>query len=158
MFRVYSTKEFPGLQASTELTKVNSSKYIFQSDLSFLFFSMLKSILLDGEFVLIFEKLNEDGEKKGELAQSIIFLIIASGSVLKLVGPLVKMLKPSNIATTHPKIENFGAELDTSSNKTTVQFNDFNFISHNITSPIFFTYSRVKFLTLFIFLPNEKKD
>ena len=119
---------------------------------------MLKSILLDGEFVLIFEKLNEDGEKKGELAQSIIFLIIASGSVLKLVGPLVKMLKPSNIATTHPKIENFGAELDTSSNKTTVQFNDFNFISHNITSPIFFTYSRVKILTLFIFLPNEKKD
>ena len=40
MFRVYSTKEFPGLQASTELTKVNSSKYIFQSQ-TYLFFFFL---------------------------------------------------------------------------------------------------------------------
>ena len=62
---------------------------------------MLKSILLDGEFVLIFEKLNEDDERKGVLAQSIIFLIITSGSVLKLVGLLVKMFKSSNFK--HPK-------------------------------------------------------
>ena len=70
---------------------------VTESTFNFFIFLILKSILLDGEFVLIFEKLNEGGERKGVLAQSIIFLIIASGSVLKLVGLLVKMLKPSNI-------------------------------------------------------------
>ena len=102
MFRVYSTKEFPGLQASTELTKVNVH-YIFSvKDLTvffffFFFFWNVKSILLDGGFVSIFEKLKEDDERREVLVQSIIFLIIASGSVLKLlVGLLVKMFEPSN--------------------------------------------------------------
>lgn len=64
-------------------------------------FFNVKSILLDGEFVLIFEKLNEGDEREtreGVLAQrqqSIIFLVIASGSVLKLLGPPVKMFNPS---------------------------------------------------------------
>ena len=85
---------FPGLQASTELTKVNVSIY-FSHKLEF--FLTLKSILLDGEFVLIFEKLNEDDERRGVLARSIIFLIIASGRFLKLVGLLVKMYKNHRI-------------------------------------------------------------
>ena len=64
---------------------------------------MFKSILLDGEFVLIFEKLNEDDEREtreevlAPRQSSIIFFIIASGSVLKLLGLLVKMFEPSNI-------------------------------------------------------------
>jgi hypothetical protein len=74
--------------------------------------------LLDGEFDLIFEKLNEGDERRGVLAQSIIFLIIASGSVLKLVGLLVKMFKPSN--TKLPKKNRkFEVALD---NHDTVQF------------------------------------
>jgi hypothetical protein len=62
--------------------------------------------LLDGEFVLIFEKLNEDDERetRGVLAQS-ISLMIASGSVLKPLGLLVTMVKPSNIKhANHRKI------------------------------------------------------
>ena len=111
------------------------SLYISVTDLNF--FLTLKSILLDGEFVLIFEKLNEDDERKGVLAQSIIFLIFASGSLLKLVGLLVKMFKPSNIK--HPKNRNFfEVVLDASS--TTTQFSDFDFV--HIT--IFYIYSRVQ--------------
>lgn len=102
-FRVYSTKEFPGLQASTELTKVNV--YILFQSQTYLFI-LCKSILLDGEFVLIFEKLNENderGTKEGVLAPSILFLIIASGGVLKPLGLLVKMIKPSNIKAPKPR-------------------------------------------------------
>ena len=77
--------------------------------------------MLDGGFVLIFEKLNENDEretKEGVLAPS-IFFTFASGSVLKLLGLLVKMIKPSNIKHPNHKFEKLEVAMDTS---TTTQF------------------------------------
>lgn len=66
------------------------------------------------------------------LAQGTFFMI-ASGSVLKPLGLLVKMIKPSNISN-HPnhKIENFEVSIGTPVPPDTVQFNDFVlFTSHH---------------------------
>ena len=67
----------------------------------------VESILLDGGFVSIFEKLNEDGEREmreGVLAQSIPPLALANESILKLLALLVKMVKTiSNIKHSNHK-------------------------------------------------------
>lgn len=63
--RVYSTKEFPGLQASTELTKVLSAFSITSGLL--LKSALALSILRDGVFVSTFEKRNGNAERKASI-------------------------------------------------------------------------------------------
>lgn len=105
MFRVYSTKEFPGLQASTELTKVSAPRsFRFQTHFILCSVQNLTSILLDGVSVLIFGKPNEEderGTREGVLAQSMHLLLLAKGNkwILKRLGILVRMVKYQTLKT-----------------------------------------------------------
>ena len=53
-----------------------------------------KSILLDGGFVSIFEKLNEGDERETNIAQSMLPLLVNGNEwILNPMGTLVKMVK-----------------------------------------------------------------
>ena len=81
-FRVYSTKEFPGLQASTELTKVSSlfvGSCICDSDL------VSPSNLHGGVYVLIFERQSEDVERDAHQVLRMLLHAKPTKSSIKLI-------------------------------------------------------------------------
>jgi hypothetical protein len=100
-FRIYSTKEFPGLQASTDLTKASAN--IFTSfTCYFNTYAARLSNLPDGAFVSIFVKQNEDVGRKANEVRQVPFPVHPEGRenrslALTVVGKIPKVTAIENL-------------------------------------------------------------